>query len=130
MGFNFGKIGNVITAVMNTDKMDIGRRMEIINPDGSTGQTEPTDPFIIDVPCHIAFNKADNPNATARDVNPVIVSLTVHCDLNVDIENGDFVYAHKCNNDGNVLQTYMGQVGFPTVSQARKSVQMAMGLNV
>ncbi|MDR2560075.1 MAG: hypothetical protein LBC86_11135 [Oscillospiraceae bacterium] len=58
------------------------------------------------------------------------MSMTIHMDEEVDIQNNDYVYAHKCDNAGEILETYKGRVGFPTVQQARKSVQMAMRKNV
>ena len=125
-GFDFGKIANIIASVMDTDKIDIGRRMEIVNPDGSIGELTPEEPIYRGVQCHIAFNTADNPNPAAVDISPIIVSITVHCPLWVDLQNNDYVYAHKCDHNGNVLETYQGFVGFNTVTQSRKSVQMAM----
>lgn len=129
-GFNFGQIGDIVSSIMDTDLIDIGRRMEIKNPDGSTGETDPTDPIYLNVACHIAFNTADNPNAASIDTAPVIVSITIHCPLYVDLQNNDYVYAHKCDYQGNILETYTGVVGFHRVDQSRQSVQMAMSRNV
>lgn len=125
-GFNFGRIGEIVGNVMDTDKIDIGRSMTITNPDGSTGVTDPREPIYTDVPCHIDFRTADNPNPAAVDVSPTIISITIHCAVDVDLQAGDFVYAKKCDYAGEVLETYTGAVGFNTVHQSRKSVQLAM----
>ena len=130
MGFNFEQIGEIVGNVMDTDKIDIGREMEIINPDGSTGETRQEEPIYRDIPCHIAFNTSDNPDPSRVDTAPIIVSMTIHLPLWVDIQNNDYVYAHKCDSAGEVLETYQGRVGFHTVNQSRKSVQMAMRKNV
>jgi hypothetical protein len=124
-GFNFGKIDNVLNQVMDTDKIDIGRRMTIINPDGSHGETNAEEPIYHDIPCHISFNTTDNPSATG-DTPAVIIGMTIHCPLYVDLLNADYVYAHKCDHKGEVLETYSGFVGFRTVHQSRQSVQLAM----
>ena len=125
-GFNFGQIAPFISQVMDTDKMDIGRRILIEDDDGFTIEISPEEPLYIGIPCHVAFQATDNPNPTTIDTQPIITSLNVNCDLTVDIQNGDYIYAHKCDHADNILKTYMGIVGQPTVNQARQNVLMAM----
>lgn len=126
---NFEKIGEVMQA-FDTDKMDIYRRMEIQNPDGTTGETSTDTPIYKDVACHIAFIIADNPNPETIDTKPVVVGLQINCPLEVDLQNNDYVIAKKLANDGTVLETYKGIIGFPTTSQSRKSAEMKMETDV
>ena len=126
---NFERIGEAIR-LFDTDRMDIYRRMEIINPDGTTGETDLTNPIYKDVPCHIAFNTADNPDPNTVDTEPIIVGIQINCGLEVDLQKDDYIKAYKLSNNGDVLETYTGIIGFPTTDQARTSAQMQMRTDV
>lgn len=126
---NFEVIGDAMRA-FDTDKMDIIRRMEISNPDRTTGETSSDTPVYKDVPCHISFVTADNPNPETIDTKPVIVGLQINCGLEVDLQNNDYIIAYKLSDSGEVLETYKGTIGFPTTSQSRKSAQMQMRTDV
>ena len=122
---NFEPIGEALKA-FDTDSMDIARKMEIENPDGTTGETGIETPIYINVPCHIAFISADNPDSATSETKPIIVGLRINCSLDVDIQNGDYIIAKKLSNSGDVLETYKGVIGEPSVSQSRKSAEMKM----
>ena len=122
---NFEPIGEALKA-FDTDSMDIARKMEIENPDGTTGETEIETPIYTNVPCHIAFISADNPDSATSETKPIIVGLRINCSLDVDIQNGDYIIAKKLSNSGDVLETYKGVIGEPSVSQSRKSAEMKM----
>ena len=126
---NFGIISNALT-MLDTDKMDIGRRIEVTNPDGTTGETNPQTPLYTDVACHISFVTADNPNAGTVDTKPTITGLKINCSLDVDIQKGDYITARKLDANGTVLETYKGIIGFPTVTESRKSAEMEMRTDV
>lgn len=122
---NFEPIGEALKA-FDTDSMDIARKMEIENPDGTTGETGIETPIYTNVPCHIAFISADNPDSATSETKPIIVGLRINCSLDVDIQNGDYIIAKKLSNSGDVLETYKGVIGEPSVSQSRKSAEMKM----
>jgi hypothetical protein len=122
---NFEPIGEAMKA-FDTDKMDISRRMEIINPDGTTGETTTDTPLYTDIACHIAFVTSDNPDSKTADSQPIIVGIQINCPLEVDLQNGDYIIAKKLANSGEILETYKGIIGEPTVSQSRKSAEMKM----
>ena len=122
---NFSDIGKAMQ-VFDTDKMDIGRRQSIQNPDGTIGETTPDVPIYTDIPCHISFTKADNPDSGTVDIEPVITGVQINCSLDVDLQKDDYITAKKLDSDGNVLETYKGIIGFPTVTQSRKSALMEM----
>ncbi len=124
-GYNFGRIGDTLSRVMDTDRMDICRRVETTNPDGSTGETTEA-PLYSDVPCHISFHAPDAADSGVADTAPVAQSVTIHCPLDVDLHNADNIRAHKCDADGSILETYSGYAGFHTVDQARQSVQLTV----
>ena len=125
-GFNFGVIGNIVRNAMDTDRMDIGRRIEIENPDGSLGETMPDEPIYTDMPCHISFNSHDNPDPLSVDTKPIIVSITIHCSTDIDLQNNDYIYAKKLKSDGTVMETYAGVIGFPQFDQSGQSVIMTV----
>lgn len=122
---NFGIMSKALE-IFDTDKIDIGRRIEIENPDGTTGETNPNQPIYTNIPCHISFISADNPDSNSVDTKPIITGLRINCSLDVDLQNGDYITAYKLDNKGNVLETYKGVIGFPTVTESRKSAEMEM----
>lgn len=126
---NFEPIGDAMTA-FDTDKIDISRRMEVMNPDGTTGETMTDTPLYSDVACHISFNNVDNPDPNTAQTRPIIQSLTINCPLSVDLQNGDFIKAYKLAYDGTVIETYVGVIGEPSSSMSRKSASMEVRTDV
>lgn len=126
---NFEPIGTAMQA-FDTDKIDIGRRTEIINPDGTTGETEPTTPIYTDVACHISFNDIDNPDPNTAETRPIIKALTINCPIDVDLQNGDYITAYKLAHNGDVIETYSGIIGEPSTSMSRKSATMQVRMNI
>ena len=127
---NFEPIGEAMRA-FDTDLMNISRKTPVVNPDGTTGETNVNTPLYSNVPCHIAFIEGDNPNPETIDTNPVIVGIEIHCGLEVDLQNNDYITAKKMADDGKtVLETYSGIIGFPSTSQSRKSAIMRMRTDV
>lgn len=78
------------------------------------------------IPCNIQINQSDNPDTTAIDVVPIVSSLTIHMEQYVDIQNNDYIVAKRMSSDRKILEVYTGVCGFPSVWQARKSVNMKM----
>lgn len=115
-GFNFGRIGEIISKVMDTDYIDIRRDFE--------GQLVEV---YSNIPCHIAYVSIDNPNAETVDIKPIIQGITIHFPLWVDVRNNDFIIAKKIDVDGAIGGVYSGRCGNPVVSQGRKKVLMNMG---
>lgn len=113
--FDFGRYSAAISAVMDTDYIDIRRNV-------AGALTE----IYSNIPCHVSYSNTDNPDPTTVDVKPVITSLSVNMGNWVDVENDDFIVAKKMGADGNVQSVYSGRCGEPTVSQGRKKVSVAM----
>ena len=130
MKINFEPIGKAMQ-MFDTDLIDIGRRLPILNPDGTEGETSPEIPIYTKVPCHISFISADNPNTDTADTKPIIVGLQINCSLDTDLQNGDYIVAYKMANDSTtILETYKGIIGEPTVTQSRKSAEMKMETDI
>lgn len=126
---NFEPIGEALKA-FDTDLISISRKMEIQNPDGTTGETDINTPIYKNVACHVAFVTADNPDTKTSDTKPIIVGLQINCPLEVDLQNGDYIVAKKMSDSGEVLEIYKGVIGEPTVSQSRKSAEMKMETSI
>lgn len=126
---NFEPIGEAMTA-FDTDKIDIARRTEVENPDGTSGEALDNVPIYEGVACHISFSNYDNPDPNTAETRPVIKSLVINCSIDVDLQNGDFITAYKLDNDGNTIETYQGTIGEPTSSQSRKTANMEVRVNV
>lgn len=126
---NFEPIGKAMEA-FDTDKIDIGRRSEIENPDGTTGETTPDVPLYKNVPCHLSFENIDNPDPNTAETRPINKVLVINCPVTVDLQNGDYITAYKLANDGTVLEQYNGVIGEPSTSMSRKSAQMSVRMNI
>lgn len=129
-GFDFGQIGDIIAEYMDTDRISIGRKMEIQNPNGTIGETDPEISLYTNVPCHASFSNIDNPNPNSVDTNPVITTILIHCSIFTDLQNGDLIKLEKCAFDGSVLEKYKGICGEPITDQSRKIVRMGIKANV
>lgn len=127
---NFEPIGEVIKQAFDTDKMDIARRAEIINPDGTTGETDINTPIYTNVACHISFDNIDNPDPNTAATRPIIKNLTINCPVDTDLQNGDYITAYKLSNNGTVIETYSGIIGEPSTSMSRKSASMQVRTNI
>ena len=121
---NFEPIGEVIKQAFDTDKMDIARRTEITNPDGTTGETDISTPLYTNVACHISFDNIDNPDPNTAATRPIIKNLTINCPVETDLQNGDYITAYKLAYDGTTIETYNGTIGEPSTSMSRKSASM------
>lgn len=129
MAINFGIISEPLKQ-LDTDKIDIGRRTTIENPDGTTGETNPNEPLYTDIACHISFVSADNPDSETIDTQPIITGLRINCPLEVDLQKGDYITAYKLNAENNTLEIYKGIIGAPKVTESRKSAEMEMRTEV
>lgn len=126
---NFEPIGEAMK-LFDTDKIDIARKSEILNPDGTTTETGIDTPMYTDVYCHISFQSIDNPNPNTAETKPIIQALTINCPLDVDLQNGDYITAYKLANNGTVIETYSGTIGEPVSSMSRKTANMQVRTNI
>lgn len=126
---NFEPIGEAMQA-FDTDKIDIARRLPVVNPDGTTGETMDNVPLYTGVYCHLSINNIDNPDPNTAETRPVNKALTINCPLEVDLQNGDYITAYKLANDGSVIETYSGVIGEPSSSMSRKSATMQVRTDV
>ena len=91
--------------------------------------TEPlaTAPKAENVPCHLVITQGDNPNTSATlgaATLPVLVYAKVYTGLGVVINVDDELVVQKKDKKGNVLATYHGKAGVPTVRQSRKETAL------
>ena len=126
---NFEPIGDAMKA-FDTDKIDIFRRMPVVNPDGTTGETMIDIPVYENVYCHISFKNIDNPDPNTAETRPIIKALTINCDINIDLQNGDYITAYKLSNTGDIIESYSGVIGEPSTSMSRKSATMQVRMDV
>lgn len=126
---NFEPIGEAMQA-FDTDKIDIARRIEITNPDGTTSESGIDTPLYRNVPCHISFSQADNPNPNTAETRPIIKTLVINCSIDIDLQNGDFITAYKLDFLGNTIESYNGIIGEPTSSMSRKTANMEVRTNI
>ena len=126
---NFEPIAEAMKA-FDTDKIDIARRIEIINPDGTTTESGIDTPLYKDIACHISFSAVDNPDPNTAETRPIIKALVINCPIEIDLQNGDYITAYKLDVLGNIIESYTGVIGEPTSSMSRKTANMEVRANI
>lgn len=104
-----------IIASLFTDKMDINRYVDSPNSDGTTDTKLSETPVYTDIPCRISFATDENPRDKEVDNVPLKNVPKIFCKLDTDIKSGDFITVRRYNDDGEVVATYAGKVGLPSV---------------
>ena len=112
-----------IFETMFTDKMSIFRYENKDNEDGSTDTVLPHSPLYTNVPCRVSFSrKEESPKDNEVDDTPVIIAPKIFCKVDTDIKAGDVVTITRFNDDGDIIATYSGKVGLPSVLITHKEV--------
>ena len=114
-----GAFSGIITTTF-TDKMDITRYVEQENPDGTTETALPDVPLYTDVSCRISFVSEENPKDGAVDDTPVKSIPKVFCKIDADVQAGDYITLRRIGDGGNVMATFSGQVGLPSIYPTHK----------
>lgn len=114
-----GAFSGIITT-MFTDKMDITRYVERTNSDGTTETELPDIPLYTDVSCRISFVSEENPKDGTVDDNPVKSKPKIFCKIDADVQAGDYITVHRIGDNGNVMATFSGQVGLPSIYPTHK----------
>jgi hypothetical protein len=115
--FDFEPYGKLIGEYFDTDFVDIRRQV--------AGMSELAEVYS-NIPCHVEFVNADNPDPTPTDAPLILTGLRIHANTDADLQNGDFLVAKKCNSRREILKVYRGVCGQPLVSMGRQSVVMTM----
>lgn len=114
-----GSFASLITS-MFTDSMSINRYEDKANADGTTETILSDTPIYTNVECRISFLYEEKPKDITVDDNPVITSPSIFCKVETDIRAGDFITVTRYNDYGDVIATYSGQVGMPSVYPTHK----------
>lgn len=106
-----------VITTMFTDKMSINRYVDKDNEDGTTDTVLSDTPLYTDVPCRVSFasTSREKPNDTDIDDTPLEVVPKIFCKLDTDLKAGDFITVKRFNDEGEVIATYAGKVGLPSV---------------
>ena len=111
----------IITTMFN-DKMDINRYINKTNDDETITTILPKEPIHKDIPCRISFSSDENPKDNEVDDVPLKLSPKIFCKLDADIIAGDFVTVRRYDDNGQVIATYAGKIGLPSVFITHKEV--------
>ncbi|HUM41506.1 MAG TPA: hypothetical protein PKI14_00990 [Fervidobacterium sp.] len=114
-----GDFSGIITT-MFTDKMDITRYIEVTNSDGTTETKLPDNPLYVDVNCRISFVSEESPKDGEVDDNPVKITPKIFCKTTADIQAGDYITVRRFDDDGNIMATFSGQIGLPSIYPTHK----------
>ena len=114
-----GDFSGIITT-MFTDKMDITRYIEVTNPDGTTETKLPDNPLYMDVNCKISFVSEESPKDGEVDDNPVKTTPKIFCKTTADVQAGDYITVRRFDDDGNIMATFSGQIGLPSIYPTHK----------
>ena len=112
MVMKIGFVGNML-ATMYTDLATIYRHTTTLNADGTTSITLTETAVESDIPCRISFTRADSPETSENDSNPIYLETKIFCGAGVDIRKGDKVVAQRIDENGNAVATYTGIANLP-----------------
>lgn len=103
--------------------------LNAFNTDNILSITEPSAsaPKAENVPCHLVVTQGDNPDTSATlgaATLPILIYAKVYTGLGVVINVDDVLVVQKKDKNGNVLATYHGKAGVPTVRQSRKETAL------
>ena len=118
------EMGDIVGEYVDNGVIDIGRSALITLPDGSTTVTDPKIPIYTDVKCHLSPRETPNPDPVTAGTMPIIISLTIICSTDIDLQNADFITARRIDSRGNILAEYEGTIGVPVVNQSRQRAIM------
>ena len=105
-----------ILTTMFKDKMSINRYIDKENEDCTVDTVLPDTPIYTEVPCRVSFSSAtEKPNDNDIDDTPIVFMPKVFCAVGVDLKEGDFITVQRFDDGGNVIATYSGKVGLPSV---------------
>ena len=114
-----GDFAGIITT-MFTDKMDITRYVDRTNADSTTETILPATPLYRDVDCRISFVSEESPKDGTVDDNPVKTTPKIFCKIDADVQAGDFITVCRIDDDGNIMATFSGQIGLPSIYPTHK----------
>lgn len=127
MSINAGlKKAEIVSQLFFLDKIDVTRKVETLNEDGSTSFGYPTLPIIEGESCSISYKKIDNPDTTDIAKNPQISVLQIFLNKTVGVLKGDRITAYKYNYDGTLLRTYIGICNEPNVYPTHQEIQVVL----
>lgn len=126
---DFSLLGNFSSLAFDTDLMDIRRREEELLETGETIEISPETPIYTDIPCHVSVNQGDKADTANNPTMPIVINITVYCNNDVDIKNGDYITMYIRNNNGETIQKYNGTAGEPLIYQGRIQVKIEVNKN-
>lgn len=104
-----------ILSTMFTDKLSINRYVDKDNGDETTDTVLSESPLFEDVPCRLSFSSDENPRDNEVDDVPVENIPKIFCKVDADIKAGDFIKVQRFDDYGNVIATYSGKLGLPSI---------------
>lgn len=112
----FSRLGQALS-IFDTDLIVSARKK-------NTGTDYP--PKVENKPCHLTINMNDMVGGVdigGQQQSPVQIYGTIFTDQSIILDDSDIVIVQKRDKEGNVLATYEGECGIPTVKQCRKECQ-------
>lgn len=101
-------------ALLYNDRMDIYRTSRVETDDSTTDISYEPEPLYTDIKCRLSFSSDDVSSDTEVDHNPVRFSPKLFCDVDVDLQAGDYVIVRRCADNGSIMTSYEGQVARPS----------------
>lgn len=114
MVIKYGKLGNILTALVFKDRMTIERWEDKINPDGSHG-SQVLNSFLVDEPCLVNETTKDSPKDFTPDVTRQQTLISVYCPPHCGVKIGDILKLKVLDDNGNILKEIVGHTNNPTL---------------
>lgn len=99
--------------LLYTDKFSIIHKPKIKNPDGSVGVSNLPVYKYFDVECRISIDQEDDSKTDNEAYNPLQNIYKIFCTSDVEVLKGERIIAKKYDDNGNVMQTFVGIANKP-----------------
>lgn len=115
MAYSIRKYSKIFEKVMYGDKVTIYRYGDKVNEDGSTSVNKNANPVedMDNIKCKFSFKYTDNPMDSTEDNKPMNRIVSLHCGLEYNILEGDYIIGTRKDELSGITQTIKGQCNKP-----------------
>lgn len=113
MAFNLRPYNKIVEKTLYRDKVTIYRYKDSKDEDGATVPGKDPVAIYTDILCKFSFKNTDNPADGDVANKPMIRVVTLHCSLDYDILEGDYIEGSRTDEESGISQLIKGQCNKP-----------------
>lgn len=108
--------GHALANILYTDRCNVYRYESTLDADGATIRQRSAIPVLSDVKCRLSFSDSVD-KGNVRSPEQLFMNKSVHIYLLpiYTALTGDYYEVFRCDDDGNIVETLVGNIGEPSV---------------